>query len=381
MSSIFDDRINQVVGYRTLHGFAVGLVSIFIPIFIAQEGFPPETVFSFLFVQLLVFTLSAVPIGWLTSRLGVRNVFLGSSIFYVLVFLVLRAFTLEPLVIYSAAAVMGVALAMHWIPVNLEFTEGSEVENRGSSWGQIEGIPQIVGPFAPLLGGFILDYLGFSFLVTISLMLASISVLPMVLGRSFGKPEFEIGEHLSPRKDIDLWLLYFFDGFSTAVYAWIFPLFIFFSVGGVIDVGAVQALAGIAGGLFSLGAGRLSDRFDKARLVFAGVILAAAVFVFVPGLEDRWVAFVVSFLLGLVYMFHVIPLASIIADIADQRSVLGFYSVREIFRGMGYVSLVGATVLLISAYSLEKAFLVAFYAGATTFIAVGILVSLVDSRR
>lgn len=133
MLEVFEDRINRLIGYKALHGTALGLISIFIPIFIAKQGFNPQTVFTFLLVDVATFMILSLPLGYVISRIGVKYSFLSSSLLYIAVFFLLQTIKLDLAVIFFLAAAIGVAKACHWIPVNAEFTVGSEKDNRGEN--------------------------------------------------------------------------------------------------------------------------------------------------------------------------------------------------------------------------------------------------------
>jgi MFS family permease len=367
MLEVFEDRINRLIGYKALHGIALGLVSIFIPIFIAQQGFPPQTVFTFLLVDVATFMVLALPIGYLISRIGANYSFLTSSLLYVIVFFLLQTLQLNLAIIFSLAAAIGVAKAFHWIPVNAEFTVGSEEDNRGEKYGKLEGIPAIVSPFAPLVGAAVMSYLGFSFLVSISLFFALASILPLMLGDGTQKMEFELSG-LTGLENLDLWALYFLDGFATTAYVFIFPLFVYYVIGGTLNVGGVKTLMAVGSGIFSIVAGKATDRLGREKLLLAGGAVSAAAYAFFPLIGTSFQAFLVSFVAGLVYMVYTIPLIAVIADVAEGENLLGFFSLREVFQGIGKVAVVGLTVYFLLGHSMQLAFEIVFYTSAVSVV-------------
>ncbi len=380
MLSIFEDRVNRVTGYKSLHGFALGLIGIFIPIFIAQQGFSASVVFSFLLVDVAVFTVVALPVGWLVSKAGVRASLLSSSLLYILVFILLQTVSLNLTVIYSVGILIGLAKVFHWIPVNTEFTAGSEEEDRGRNYGKLEGIPKIVSPFAPLMGALIMTELGFSFLGVFSLLFAVGSVIPLLFGDGTENPDFQI-ENNFDLGNMDLWVFYYLDGFATTAYVFIFPLFIYFVIGGTVNVGSVKTLMGIGAGIFSLTIGSLSDRVEQKNLLLVGAIASGLIYLTVPSLNNITLAFGLSFIAGLTYTVYTVPLISIVADIADGKNLLGFYSTREVFQGFGKISVVSLTVYMISNYSRSLAFESTFYLAAVSVTALAITSRKVDKRR
>lgn len=380
MLEIFEDRVNRLTSYKVLHGFALGLVSIFIPIFVAQQGFSPSIIFSFLLVDVAAFTLVALPVGWLVSRMGVKSSLLASSLLYVLVFVFIQSLTLNLKLIGVLGVLIGLAKAFHWIPVNTEFTVGSEKDDRGESYGKLEGIPALIGPFAPLIGAAVMTYIGFNVLVTVSLFFAFTSILPLMLGDGTQRPEFSL-DGLKDFNQCDLWILYFLDGFATTAYVFIFPLFIYYVIGGTINVGSAKTLMAIGAGLFSIAAGKISDRISQKDLLLAGASASAVIYLLVPALGNPINAFALSFVAGLTYTVYTIPLVSIVADIAEQENILGFFSIREVFQGIGKVAVVSVTVYLILNRSMEIAFRITFYLAAISVIALALVSRKVEERR
>lgn len=380
MIEAFEDRINRLTAYKSLHGFALGLVSIFIPIFIAQQGFSPFTVFSYVFMDVAAFAIVSLPVGLMVSRFGKEICLVSSSLLYVLVFIILQLSQLNVPLVYTVGFLTGLAAAFHWIPVNTEFTVGSEEEDRGESYGKLEGIPKLVSPLAPLIGASIMAYLGFNFLVAFSLFFAVSSIIPLLYGEETEKPNFSL-EGLISLDNLDLWVLYFLDGFATTAYVFILPLFIYYVIGGTLNVGSAKTLMAIGAGLFSISAGKVSDIIEHERLLLAGTLASGIVYIFVPGLESRFLAFILSFVAGLTYTVYTVPLVSIVADIAEKQNVLGFFSIREVFQSLGKISVVLILLYFLSSGAMAEGFKFTFYLSAVSVVLIALVGRTVKESR
>ncbi len=182
-------------------------------------------------------------------------------------------------------------------------------------------------------------YTGFNLLVTIALFFAISSIIPLIYRQKNEKPHFSL-EGLTSLDDLDLWTLYFLDGFATTAYVFILPLFIYYVIGGTLNVGSAKTLMAMGAGLFSITVGKISDVLEHEKLLLTGAVASGTIYVFVPGLESRFLAFALSFVAGLTYTVYTVPLVSIVADIAEENSVLGFFSLREVFQSFGKISVV-----------------------------------------
>lgn len=372
--------MNRLTTYKTLHGFALGLVSIFIPVFIAQQGFPPSVVFSYILFDVAAFAAASLPVGKAVSRYGKEVGLLASSLLYILVFVLLQVLDINTFLIYLVGLLTGLGGAFHWIPVNTEFTAGSDEDSRGESYGKLEGIPKLVSPFAPLIGAAVMTYLGFNYLATLALVIAAASILPLLKGDEESKPDLNL-EGLLDRENFDLFTLYFLDGFATTAYVYILPLFIYYVIGGTLNLGWAKTFMAVGAGLFSIAAGKVTDRIEHEQMLLAGTVASGLVYLLVPGLESRLIAFTVSFAAGLTYTAYTVPLVSIVADIGEKNNVLGFFSVREVFQSFGKMSVVGLLLFFIGRRGMESSFELTFYVSAFTVVLIAVIGRRVKKRR
>ncbi|MFB6147680.1 MAG: MFS transporter [Candidatus Nanohaloarchaea archaeon] len=367
MKSLLESRLNQVIAYKFFHNFATGMVSVFIPIFFAQQGLAIQEVFGIVLVQAAAFALIAVPVGKAVSRFGVNRSFLFSSLLYILLFASIHVFPVSIPLAVLAGVLNGMGMAFHWIPLNSEFTEGSESESRSRDYGKLEGIPSLVSPLAPLLGSLILAGAGFYTLLAVSFGIVVLSAVPLLAGGSTERPEIDL-EESAVAGDRFLWVLYFVDGFASAPYTFVFPLFVYFAIGGTIETGMVKTLAGMGSGIIALGSGVITSRTGRKRSLVSGAVFSAALCLMIPLLQSSFQAFALSFFLGAGYIFYTVPLISIISDIGDGRELLGFFSIREVFQNIGRIAV--TSILIAALYTLPQqlAFRVTFYLNAAALL-------------
>lgn len=380
MLGVFESRVNRLTAYKALHGFALGLVSIFIPVFIAQQGFPPSVVFSYILFDVAAFAAASLPVGKTVSRYGKEVGLLASSLLYILVFVLLQLLKVDIFLVYLTGLLTGLGGAFHWIPVNAEFTAGSDEKSRGESYGKLEGIPKLVSPFAPLIGAAVMAYLGFNYLATLALFIATASIIPLLKGDEDSRPDFSL-EGLLGRENLDLFTLYFLDGFATTAYVYILPLFIYYVIGGTLNLGWAKTFMAVGAGLFSIATGKVTDRLEHEQILLAGAAASGLVYLFVPGLDSRLIAFAVSFAAGLTYTVYTVPLVSIVADIGEENNVLGFFSIREVFQSLGKISVVGILLFFLGNRGMASSFEITFYLAALVVVLIALVGRKVKKRR
>lgn len=353
-------EVDQIYAYELLHRFVLSLIGIFIPIYIASKGMQINWVFNYILVATAAFGLACIPASYIIANIGFKHSLILSYFFYLPAFLSLRSFTLSPTLIVSAAVAYGFGNAFHWISLHAEFATDTEDGDRGKASGRLIGLPKISQAIAPLAGGFIMAAYGFHALVTASIGILVLSAIPLFASKDHRDPlEYDIkslfdSEH---RKFAGLFIL---RGADIAAGAILFPLFVYYVVGGEMNAGGAKSIASIGSIVFALTIGRISGRFDKKKLMASGLLLAAGVYVARAFVQTATQAFGVSFLAGLFFMIYYVPLYSIYADVAEDEDILEFYAFREFFLNVGKILTYGLTAYVVLNYSVRTGFMAAF---------------------
>lgn len=361
-----ENAIDQIYAYEMLQKFALSLIGIFIPIYIATEGFPLESVFLFILVDSAAFMLASIPVSYFIARIGFKHSLVISYAFYIPAFLSLRFLGVSNSLIISAGILLGVGKALHWVSLNSEFAVDSDEDDRGKASGRILGLPGISKALAPFLGGVIMAFYGFEILVSAALVFVFFSAVPLLASRDHRDPLGYSLRSLVDRRHGVFASLFVLRGVSIATGKYLFPLYVFYFIGGTLNAGGVQSLAALGSVAFALLVGRITDRVEKKHMlmvgaVASGVIFALRAFVTVP-LE----AFLVSFIGGLFFMLYFVPLFSRLADYAEDEDVLEFYAFREVFLSIGRIGILLIALSVSLTYSVETGFRVAFYVTAVT---------------
>ncbi|MFB6190560.1 MAG: hypothetical protein ABEJ91_03225 [Candidatus Nanohaloarchaea archaeon] len=366
-----DNAIDQVYAYEMLQKFAVGLIGIFIPVYIAAEGSPLSWVFIYLFGYTAVFALSSIGISYVIARIGFKHSLVLSYVFYLPAFVLLRVATLSPELIMSVAGLVGIGKALHWIPLHAEFAVDSEHSTREKASSRILGLPRLSKAAAPFIGGVVMAAFGFHALVAVALFFFILSAVPL----------FASGDHRDPldwdflgmldRRHVKYGSLFFLRGVTITTGVFLFPLYVFFIIGGSINVGGVSSMASVGSTAFALMVGRVSSRVEASHMIKIGAVASAVMFAVRAFVQASMEAFLVSFGAGLLFMVYYVPLFSRLADAAEDEDVLEFYAFREFCLGLGKVAALAVAFFFALETSLATGLRVSFYfaAGAAALIA------------
>lgn len=373
-----DNTVDQIYAYEMLQKFAVGLIGIFIPVYIASQGSPIEWVFLYLLGYTVIFALSSLGISYIIARIGFKHSLIASYFFYLPAFILLRQWTLSPSLIAGVSVLIGIGKALHWIPLHAEFAVDSQEKTREKAAGRLLGLPRLSKAFAPFLGGVVMATLGFPVLVSITVFFFLLSAIPLLASKDHRDPLDWSIEAFIDRKHLKYASLFCLRGVTIATGLFLFPLYVYFVIGGSINVGGASSMASVGATAFALLVGRLSSRVEKSHMIKIGVVTSAAMFLIRGFVTAPVEAFLVSFVAGLLFMLYYVPLFSSLANIAEDEDVLEFYAFREFFLGIGKLAVLTVALLVAMRNSVAMGFRASFLVAA---LATGMIYFYADRIR
>lgn len=346
------NSINQIYAYEILQRFVLGIIGIFIPIYILQTGAPLSWAFLFLFVEALGFLLAAGPASYLIAKIGFKHALTLCYLFYLPVFLLLQFSEVTIPLVIAVGVLYALGNTFHWLALHAEFAIDSKEEKRSKESGKMIGLPMISEAIAPFIGGAIMTYYGFNILLTTAVFFLFMSVIPLAMSKDHRDPmKYEVSslwdkEH---RKFSELFTL---RGIEIAASVFLFPLFVYYVLGNTLDAGSTRSLVSLGGITFALLSGFIAHKSDKKRMIIVGTVAAGLIYFLVPFASTTAHTFVYSFAIGVLFMVYYVPLYSIYADVAEDEDVLEFFAFREIFLNLGkllVIGISGAAIFLLEA--------------------------------
>lgn len=329
-----EQEVDQIYAYEFLQKFGIGLIGIFLPIYIASESGSIRWIFMYLIGFESVFLFVSIPVSFIISRIGFKHSLILSYGFYLPAFLLIRLFSLSDVLVAAVAVLIGVAKAFHWISLHSEFAVDSHEDGRGSSSGKMLGLPRLARSIAPLIGGVVMAWYGFPLLVTLTIIVFILSSLPLFASSDHRDPLDYSFRDFIDRRYLKLGSIFALRGVSIVPAVFLFPLFVYY-IGGSIDAGGVSALKGVGSMLFALMLGKASDSFDRKKMILFGLAASSLLFFSRILVTQSFQAFTISLIDGLAFMVFYVPFYSSLADMAEDEDVLEFYAFRELALGVG----------------------------------------------
>jgi MFS family permease len=348
---------------NVIETFTKALIGIFIPIYLLEIGFSFQWAIMFFIVNWSFHMITSPYAGAIASRLGLKHTILYRIPFLIVFFFMLLA--LEPypsmMLLIATALVGGFSLSLYWVPLNAEFVKNSDAIHRGEEVGHLIAFPRITTIFAPTLGALILGFLGFNILFIIVILLIVFSVAPF-----FATGDYKGSFKFSFRQtklfmDRRFSAIFFLRGFMVVSEMLMWPLFIYFTLGNVLDVGIAASLWGLGIALFTLIIGKVSDRTSKRKIMKIGglgygITWFVRIFVSTP-IE----VYLISFIGGIFITVIALTVFSQFCDASEGRNILQWVSFRELWLGVGKVAFLVAILLLFAGF--EWVFLATGIAG------------------
>ena len=264
-------ELTQIYFSAALRSFAVSLLSIFLPLYLYKEmGYSFNQTILFFILYSVVFAIFC-PLGAkFASRFGTKHSVLVSIPFYLAFLFLLYNLSTFKVPLFVLSFLVGIYLAFYWMGMHLVFHHASDYEHRGKEVGIRQGVIILSTLFGPLVGGFLIKYVGFK----IVFIIASIMLFLAAFVLFFSK-ENKVKYNFSIRSLIDKkhWensLFFVSRGSRVMAAGVIWPLFIFFILNDYFSLGIVESLAAGITAFLILITGRYSDKVSKRGII--GVI-------------------------------------------------------------------------------------------------------------
>lgn len=171
-----------------LRVMALGLVGIFVPVYLYQLGYGVPTIALF-FALAYGTRLVIDPLTQLGIHLWGAKHLLRASYLVLIAYLV-SLLTLEyyelPLVL--VALLLGLSLSSYFLPFHLEFSVLKSVKKEGSQLSWMYALQKFSGAMGPLVGGLVGTYFGFQYVIAGAITLLCLATVPLFLSSENIKP-------------------------------------------------------------------------------------------------------------------------------------------------------------------------------------------------
>jgi hypothetical protein len=368
---VLDKKINSIYLYEILRTFGMDLIGLFIPIYIVSQGLGFEYALGFLIIEQITSMVLSLPVSHIIAKIGFKHSLAVSYVFLLPSLVLLRTETLTLQIITICSVAYSLGKILHGLSINSEFAVDSHSKKRDSESSKMLGLPNISRITAPIAGGFILNKLGFSFLISTSILFFILSAIILLRSKDHRDPLSYDLKAIVKENYRKTFPVFFARGILNATAVTGFALFTYFFIGNEIDAGAVAAIDNLGLLAIALISGKLSKKYTRATIITVGLIGSSAIHFLRTATSTPLEALMISGIGGILFMMYEVPLFSDFADVAEDEDVLEFYTVKRIIFKAGQAFTIGLITVIGLKIGLKQGFQTAFaLAGLTSLISI-----------
>lgn len=267
--------IAKVYTAHTINGFALSIISVYIPIYLLTLGYPLEKVILFFAVShifgLLIGLFVYVKIMEKVGVIRTFKLYYPLQIIYLVFLFLLGTFNYPPEIV---AMMYGGANYAYWMPINLLFLKHSPREEMGSNMSKFFAYPKFFAIIGPIIGVVLIPFIGFWPIFALTILGIFISYIPLM---SVDDKAIKVSlnlkkgwERISKNKS-----LFTFEVFDNIIEEseWFWPIYLFLIIGTVSTPGIVGSLEAVGAVIFALVIGRFSNKNSKKLIPISAIIL------------------------------------------------------------------------------------------------------------
>lgn len=269
-------ELNQIYLSIAITTFGDALISIFVPIYLYKLGYSIPLIILFYFLVSLSFIIFSYSGARIVSKIGAKHSILCSAPFLICYYLGLRLLGEQPLLFFVLPFVLSWRAVLYNYGYHLNFVTHAERKDLGKEISFIGILGVIASIMAPLIGGIIAQQ-SFELLYVVGATVVVIGVVPLFFTKdtherlNFTAPDM-LREIFSKK---ERGTLISFSGYAieSIIGRVIWPIFLITILITIQKTGLIVMLSMLSSLIVFLGIGKLTDRFDRVRLLRLGTLL------------------------------------------------------------------------------------------------------------
>jgi MFS family permease len=344
-------NFNKILQMKSLNSFAMAFVSIFIPIYLLNIGYSFQMVMVWMIITHTSLLICAFVAIYTSNHIGLVHS-LHIRFILLLIYFSLLLFGLKdfPVLFYVIPILIGAEGAFYWMPLNILFIRNTEKETMGKSMSKFLVVPKVLSMFSPVIGAFIALHFGFLSLFALAMFLLLFVFLP-ILSLKSEKTNFIFSWHKVReifKENKHYFIPEVIDNLAEDAMV-IFTIFIYIKLASTLQVGIIGTITAIASLFFTLTLGKLTDNWNKHKLLKIGAVLVSLVWFinFVVGefIPNQWLFYISTIFATFALKTFLVPYGSLMYNQA-RKGDAQFMVLREIPTVLGRIILFSLAILL-----------------------------------
>lgn len=275
-----------------LVNFASGLISVFVPLYFWQLGFPLWRILFYYFLMnfyFIVITFLFLPV---LRRLSDKMMMFLGVPFIVLYYFGLGSIGTSPFLFYILPAAASLGNLLFNLGYHIDFNCSADGDCLGREVGMRQTIGYLVMFSAPALGGFLINSFGFQNTFLVSIVIFLVAIFPLFF---FPKRKMAgalniraVFNNLIDKKIRSFNLSSLGYAAETNVGGILWPLFIFFTVGSFEKFGGIISAGLLVGSVVNYLVGYFSDKGDGRKIFTWSTVIFSFVWIIRVFLTRVW---------------------------------------------------------------------------------------------
>ena len=251
--------------------FAIGLVNIFVPVYLWELGYPIWQILLYFFLEAIYFVVLATLSPVLLKRMSDKSMLLLSVPFFVLYFVGLSFLSYHPMLFFFLPILSVCKSILFNTGYHLDFSGASDKKDLGKEIGTRFMIGSLAALASPFLGGLLIGAFGFQHAFFLSAAILLIAIIPLLFF-----PKRAVSKKLSAK---ELWKSvldkrvhpYTISNFGYAndliIGAICWQLFMFLIIGSIEAFGAIISLGLLFSAIVTFLAGQQTDNGNRKKVL------------------------------------------------------------------------------------------------------------------
>lgn len=353
---------------RVLTRIAFGSLGVFVPIFFYKEfSYDLEFVIALYLVMFGLFLLMVPLTVRLLRTLGTRRMLMLGLLAAGLSAVSLYYFPYDPLIAtVSYAFFAALYRGLYWVPYHVDFAHSLDSKMRGRQLAFLRNIASAILIAVPMIGGFIITVAGFPVLFLFSIVLVVVSMIPLCfMQHTYERYSWGYAEtffHLFKRANRKLFLANAANGAQGVALTILWPIYVFV----LLDerytaLGIIVSLTVVVVIILRALVGRLFDKWSQKKVLVVGVVLATTGWVSKLFVQTPFEIFTADSYHNFGQTVNKLSFdATTYEQSADNGRFIDEYTtLKEMALNIGRVLMLLGVAVLLTAYDLRIAFIVA----------------------
>lgn len=316
------DELTELYTSMMFRSLAIGLVGIFIPIYLYQHGTPIWEILVFYTIMFTIHTLAALAAASIIAKIGPKHTILTSYIFQALSMLGLILLYEYNLPLNVIATSFGIANALFFTAFHVDFSKIKHSEHGGKEVGWMYIMQKVGAILGPIVGGIIAFIFGSQYIFLVALGLLCVGILPLLLTKEPVKTNQKLDYESFKLGKIKYDIISFSAlTLENTIVVVMWPLFIgvlVFVDNPYIQMGGVASISIIASIFIARAIGSLIDKSHGRALLRFGAILNAILHLFRPFTNGFSTVLATNIVNEGVTIAYNLPFTKGLYDAADQ---------------------------------------------------------------